>query len=345
MLAGAWQRLFLPRDARRARGRLATTGLQVVGNRLCLARVRQAPGAAPQLEALQPRTFESGQLSDAARALAQAGLLEGARVVFVLSAEQYDVHAIASPPPVPEDELAEALRWQMREVLSYPPDEAVFDFVHLPQPAGAAARPGVLAVAAPRRKIAHALSPLLTAGIEIEAVEIPEMAQRNLQSLAPLEGNCQAFLSFDSASCLLTVQFGDDLCFARRVPTSTGEGRDDPEPDRFAERVAGNVHRSFEVFEAQSSLPHVARLVVGPHPQAATIAQRIAERSGLETALFDPGNALGNSRIYPRDAESTAMDLLGALGGALRYPLASEAPAQGPGIDPRQWLRRDRKAA
>ena len=305
----------------------------------------------PTLELLRQFSAEAGAGTNAIRALAQQGFFTGARVVVTLPGGTYDTITVASPPAVPEEELRDALRWQMRGALSYPPEEAAFDFVRLPQATRgeteSASAPAMLVVAARRRDVAQTLAPFQAAGVQVDAVDIPEMAQRNLLRAGAKADACLGFLSFDNSSALLTVQLADELCFARRMQLP-GAGRlEEDEPEHIADRIATNVQRSLEVFARQSQMPDVASLVIGSHPHASLIARAIAEQAPVATTLFDPATAVAlgqNLQAELGGSTSMAPELQLALGAALRVD--DEAPEKTNGtLSLPAWLLPGKKAA
>src|SRR5450631_291787 len=285
-----------------------TVGVQVSGHRLAAVRLR-ALAPLPVVDAVRQYRIEPGKLGEAVRALAHGDFLAGARVAITLGAGKYETTTIPTAPAVPEDELRDALRWQLRGALAYPPEEANFDFVRLPQ-AGSAGPGGggnsgangaILIVSAQRREVALALAPFYAAGIEPDALDIPEMAQRNLLGAGAGMPNCRGFLSFDDTTSLLTVQLGDDLCFARRMQLPGAGAPAEDEPEHLADRIATNVQRSLEVFARQSSLPEVALVTVGTHAHASLIARAIREQAEVATALFDPAVVVANPQVLPAD--------------------------------------------
>lgn len=324
MLQGRWSsRLSLFAASRKGPG-AGTVGVHMGENRIAAVRLG-ATAPMPTLALLREFRVDPASSTSTIRALAQEEFFAGAQVFVSLPGGKYDTITIASPAAVPEEELRDALRWQMRGALSYPPEEAAFDFVRLPQASraetGSASAPALLIVAARRRDVAQALAPFQAAGIEVLAVDIPEMAQRNLLSARAKTDTCQGFLSFDDSSALLTVQLADELCFARRMQLP-GIGRlDDDEPEHTADRIATNVQRSLEVFARQSQMPDVASVVIGTHPHASLIARAITEQAAVATTLFDPAMAVAldqNVRFETSSAAPMTSEMMLALGTALR---------------------------
>jgi len=350
MLQGPWGSRLSLFAAGRKGTQPGTVGVHVGEKRLAAVRLC-ATSPLPTLELLRHSSVDSGGPTSTIRALAQEGFFASARVFVTLPGGKYDTITIAAPPAVPEEELRDALRWQMRGALSYPPEEAAFDFVRLPQASreetASASAPAILIVAARRRDVAQALAPFQAAGVEVNAIDIPEMAQRNLLGGGVEPDVCQGFLSFDDSSALLTVQLADELCFARRMQLP-GVGRpEEDEPEHTADRIATNVQRSLEVFARQSQMPEVVSVVIGTHPHASLIARAISEQAAVPTTLFDAATAVAleqNVRTELDGVTPRAPEMLLALGTALRSDEGIRSIANS-ALSLPAWLLPGKKAA
>ena len=298
----------------------ARIGLQFAGDRLLLARLHDVEGQL-QIETLRAVTAPSAQHAAELRRLKQEGVFRNARTHLLLAAGQYDVHQLAAPA-VPVEDLHDALRWQLRGALGYPPEEALLDFVSLPQPADAPARQSLLVATARRSVVAGLLAPLTTCALAVDAVDVPEFAQRNLAQLVfPADTSAHGWLAFDQDTCLLTVNCLGELAFARRMllPNAALNAESDADPvAHFIDRVVAQVQRSLDLFERQSGLPPLAQMVIGPHAQAPAIAVELGRRAGIPVRLAESIELLQRAASSGRDATGT----LAVLGAALRSPAA-----------------------
>ena len=341
MFESGWKSRLFARPGAAGAASGACVGVQIGKDHVAAVRLREG-ASLPVFEAARRLQWDGAGTTATVRTLSQEGIFAGARVVLSLPAGKYDVVSVPSPPSVPEEELRDALRWQMRNVLPYSPDEAAFDFVRLPQAEGAApgGAPAILVVAAQRREVAQSVAPFYAAGIEIDAVDIPEMIQRNL-----LAGGgdhvCRAFLSFDDDSSLLTVQLGDELCFSRRMQLPAVQMEE--EPEHVADRIATNVQRSLEVFARQSNLPEVVRIVVGVHPHATLVARAIAEQADIAATLFEPTGLVEGIADRAGEGAFAGAESVLALGAALRREGGSDASRRASPLA--AFLARFRKAA
>jgi MSHA biogenesis protein MshI len=314
----------------RARAARARVGLQIDERRFAVARLVAAPGARPVLEHVESLAADHALRTGALRRLVHAGLFRDAQVALALSAGQYELHPLPAPV-VPDEELRDAVRWQLRGVAAFTPEEATVDFARIPQPpapddgAAHAARPQLLVVAARAALVESAVRTLADSGVSATVVDVPEFAQRNLAQLGAGAG-CTAWLSFEADACLLTVQLDGELCFARRFQAQganlhvQADGSADSVTQYFVERVAVHTQRSLELFERQSGLPPVAQLWVAPHTCAPLLAATLAERTSVETHVFDVAAAFDIAVASTHDLALAQPnpDWLIAAGAALR---------------------------
>jgi MSHA biogenesis protein MshI len=299
-----------------------TVGVHFGHRSAALVRLRAiGPGGRPELEFVQRLAADPTRRADIVRRWSHAGRLRDARVLVSLAAGEYDLHQVQAPP-VPADELRDALRWQLRGVLTYPPEDAALDFVRVPAPEVAPGRAALLAITALKSNVNDAVAPLADAGVAIEAVDVPELGQRNLALLAGAgEGSC-AVVSFDEESCLLTVQVGVDLAFARRIQVNGMTLETSLETDHaiqyLADRVVTHVQRSLDLYERQSGLPAVSRLLVAPHRHAGMFVQQLTMRAGVVAEALEPNALLERGPDIPLESPEWHPESLAALGAALR---------------------------
>jgi len=332
MLQTNWLRMPSWRVLGRGRRAHRQVGLYRAASELVAARVR-LEGGSWTVEQLETADCITQRDEQAVAQILRTGIARQASVISVLAAEQYNTYPLPAPP-VPKAELREALRWKLREVLPYAPEDAAVDFVSLARAAEPNTAESLFAVAALRRNVAQAIAPLLAGGIDVQAVDIAEMAQRNLLNALPGSEPGRALLGLEDSSALLTAVHEGALCFARRIPLARLAGTEEEDPEHVAVRVATQVQRSLEVVERQTGLPAVRTVWVGPHAYCALIARCVAEQTGLDCPQLDIQAELQFSTPLPPMAPERAAGALIAIGAALRseYPQASASPTAQSGV-------------
>ncbi len=109
--------------------------------------------------------------------------LAGKKCVLVLPYEGYHTY-LMDAPPVSDDEIAEALPWQVKDYLDFPIEQATVDYIQLPK-LYKEAQAQLYAVVAKKYYVDKNVAWLKLLGLEIESVTIPELSIRNISSLLP----------------------------------------------------------------------------------------------------------------------------------------------------------------
>jgi MSHA biogenesis protein MshI len=337
MSEGTWLHRLSLRAFRRGGRASVQVGLHRTGTHLVAARVRRDPDAGDSVEQLESADFGIQREEQAIAQLIATGILRNAQVLLVLGADHYNTYPLPAPP-VPPAEVGEALRWKLRELLTYSPEDAVIDFVHLARAPDSSAVETLLAVAAPRRSVAQAMAPFLGAGVDLHAVDIAEMAQRNVLTRLPGADAGSALLGIEDSSALLTVVHRGAMCFARRIQIPRTLNNEEDDPEHVAARIATQVQRSLEVVERQSGLAPIRTVWIGPHPDCALIARCTAEHTALDCLQLDLAAELRFAATVREIAPRLAPGALIAIGAALRDEDAVPAnrpAAQSPALS---WL-------
>ncbi|GAB3409990.1 agglutinin biogenesis protein MshI [Massilia agilis] len=190
------------------------------------------------------------------------------RCSTLLAAGEYQLLTVDAPN-VPANELKTAVRWRLKDLLDFPPADATIDVLDIPLGAQAGARQRILFVVAARNTVIAARQKLFAdAKAGLTAIDIPEMAQRNLAALLEPDGRGLAMLSLDDDGGLFTVTYGGELYLSRRIdiPLANLVDADHDRRHQHFDRIALELQRSLDNFERQFSFISVSKLVLGPSP-------------------------------------------------------------------------------
>src|SRR3989442_3244069 len=97
----------------------------------------------------------------------------------LLRAGEYDLHLVEAPN-VPRAEMKSALRWKVKDMVTYSMDEATIDFLDIPlaEGGGDGRSQQLYAVLARNEIIQQRIRRFDEAGIPLAVIDIPETAQR-----------------------------------------------------------------------------------------------------------------------------------------------------------------------
>jgi MSHA biogenesis protein MshI len=235
----------------------------------------------------------------------------------LMAGDQYQLHYLDAPA-VPAAEVKAAVRWRVKDIIDYPVESAALDVLHIPVDPDAPAREAALYVVTARNEaIAACVRPFEESRVELGAVDIPDLAQRNLTALFEREGAAAALLAFYDQGGILTFTRGGELLLSRRIEVGLRELFDDAGSLREdeLERAALEAQRSLDRFDYQFPQVAVAKLMVAPVPREADLAARLGASLGIPVAQVDLADVIdfaAHAELERREAQSHYLPLLGA---------------------------------
>jgi MSHA biogenesis protein MshI len=237
----------------------------------------------------------------------------------LLAPDEYQI-LMVDAPNVPEEELRTAIRYRIKDSLSYRVDDATVDVLQIPGSKTSANRPQALyAVAASNDTIQKCIGLFESAKINLSVIDIPEMAQRNIAALFETPERGLALLTFDERGGLLTFTCDGELYLSRRLEITAGQLQDASESMRqqYLDRVELEVQRSLDYFDRQFHQISLNRLLVCA-PDGAGLVSLLLSSLGLPVEELDLSQVM-DVRAAPALLEKEFLiEALPALGAALR---------------------------
>ena len=294
------------------------------GEAVTLAHVLCSAGARPELRLLDNFTLENG-VGDALQRLRASRGLRRYACTTLMGEGEYNLSQLDAPN-VPKSERKEALRWALKDMVSFPLESACIDVLDVPNeglPPGRAA--SVLVVSAAESAVRARLAPFEAAKVELAAIDIPELAQRNVAALFEDENRGLALLRIDESGMMLTLTFRGELIAVRRGEMTSLQLNDGDEDQRrrVKERLVLEVQRSLDNFDRQYSHITVSRIVLALDPPVEGLAAVLAASTYLPVQEMDLSDVLDFTAVPEmKNPRLQARHLL-AIGAALR----DEVPA------------------
>lgn len=230
----------------------------------------------------------------------------------VLAPGEYHLLQIDAPP-VAASEMRQAAAWRVRDLIDFPLDQAVIDTFDPPDPVQRSTQ-RVNVVVAHRAVIAERIQQVESAGLSLDAIDIPELAQGQVSARLPDDGG-HALLALDEGDGLITVYRDGEQYLARTLDNGRATLAND-DTGRVAEAVVLEVQRSLDYFESTLAQPGLGMLYVFPPDD------RIVEFA--ESVQGNLGNvacrtfSLADLLVVEREPEAGDATLLRSLGAALR---------------------------
>ena len=245
--------------------------------------------------------------------------LDDSRFTTLLSSSEYQLMMVDAPN-VPVDELKTAIRWKIKDALSYHVDDATIDVLLIPTNKYGGDRPQSLyAVASSNETIRRRIGLFEKAKIDLSVIDIPEMAQRNVAALFEEEARGLAMLAFGDEGGLFTINCDGELFLARRIEITLGQLQDANESLRqqYLDRVELEVQRSLDYFDRQFQHIPVSRMLVSA-PDSLGLDKLLAENLGLRVEMLDLTQVMDIIAVPELSDCEYVCHALPALGAALR---------------------------
>lgn len=306
------------------KSRRAGAGFAVAisGNGVHFAQVKYVAGR-PQVVAYayhQMAGAKSAGVSSAALEKIRKGMKVGdVEFSTLLAPGEYQLLQVEAPN-VPQNEMKSAVRWSIKDMLSYHVDDATLDVFNIPANQTSGDRKKSIYVVAASNELIRKRSELFErAHINLRVIDIPEMAQRNIAALYEQDGRALALLAFDESGGLLTFTSGGELYLARRIEISIGQLQDANEALRqqYFDRLELEVQRSIDHFDRQFSHLTVQRFLLSV-PENTGLVEKLGKSLELKVERLDLSEAMDISEAPGLASDETQVYALHALGAALR---------------------------
>jgi MSHA biogenesis protein MshI len=244
--------------------------------------------------------------------------LEGLGCSYVLSPipGEYTITMIESPR-VPPEELAQAMKWHIRELISFPVEEAIIEAFELPYARARDNMKMAYAVVIRRSMLNDIEKIIRNVGLHLAVIDIPEMALRNLINFYPKSDKGNIVLQlYPNGGKIIWYRDGM-LCIARTI-----------ELDLKALAVAGAAPQTSIMeaiaLEIQRSLDYISSVFRQEPPSSILLAPTLLNISPIEQFL--KGNLtseivnldLKNILKFKDNIEVNQANVLLAVGGSLR---------------------------
>lgn len=300
--------------ARRKAGPQRSAGLFFDDSRITVASVDQAR----HLTVSYGERAYADQSLNYAFAKAEHANDKSAALTSVLPFGSYQLLQV-DLPDVPQAELKDAVKWQIRDLLDFPAEEAVIELFDIPEQSNPGKQRTAYAVAARKSMLQQHVDALHSAGLRPDAIDIPELCLRNVAALLPQDKEGVAMLYFAERKGMLIVSRQGRLYFIRHMSIGTDELADsDMAFDAASGKLSSvilDVKRSLDYYESHYDRRPVTELVLAPGPDLGSLPAMLRDQLGLNVTR------LGLAELFELQTDLPAErhgECLLAIGAALR---------------------------
>ncbi len=177
--------------------------------------------------------------------------LANAPTRVVLPLDQYQVFQLEQPDGLEDSELADALKWKLKDILDFSPSESVTDVFPFPDDAARGRGKLVNVVAARRSLLADLVSLVADTGLTLTHIDIAEMALRNLVSRLDTSGRGAALVYLRDRYGHMVICKGTTLYLSRRLDVTSDDLRDASSQEAAVQSLALETQRSMDYYESQ----------------------------------------------------------------------------------------------
>ncbi|MEX1033879.1 MAG: MSHA biogenesis protein MshI [Cellvibrionaceae bacterium] len=234
---------------------------------------------------------------------------------WVLTNSNYTL-LLVEAPKVPPEEMREAMRWRIKDLISFPVEQATLDIFALPDD-GTRGKQMLYVVVAERQCIQNTLDTARSAKITLKSIDIAELALRNIAELVSPDQRGLAIVRLRQGAGNVALIRQGKLYLSRQFDLKYNAGLLDDLPE---EALVLELQRSLDYYERQMGQgPPAHILFCGDNVSADKIGE------GIRASLPGEVSCLNLRRVLPgaEQCDEHLLQLcLGAIGGALRREAA-----------------------
>ena len=193
--------------------------------------------------------------------LVQELALEGTQCSYVLSPKDYNLHLVEAPN-VESEELRQAIRWKIKDLLDMKVEDAAIDVFKVPADAYRG-REMVYVVAALKSKIKNIVQTVTDSGLELAVIDIPELVMKNIATRFIPDDNGVAFMDLRKTGSTMNISRGGDMYLTRRINTQLEpDVMKSPEWESLKDRLVLEIQRSLDYYESQMGKGQITKIVI-----------------------------------------------------------------------------------
>lgn len=216
-------------------------------------------------------------------------------------------------PNVPDDELKEAVRWTLKDLVNTPVEDITLDIIHIPKSSDGENNQDYIYVAFAQNKfIAKLSNTLIDAKVNLKYIEARMMAQRNIANYLAVDGEGEALLTFSANGALLTFTHQGEICNARFIEIDVDK------TDGSFEKISLEIQRSLDGFESKFRNIFIKKLLVAPFDIREQFCAHLRESIYTKVETFELSDIFDFAPNVDLGDMSRQSSFLHVLGAALR---------------------------
>lgn len=209
----------------------------------------------------------NASLNDSIAGFVSQHKLEGCPVTLVLPPSQYSLLPITSAP-MSQAETRAAARWKIGDLIDFPANQAVIDVFEYPESGQRGTERKLYAVVTKTHDIEYYVNEMRESELVLNAIDIPELAIRNVVAGLPEDEQGVMVLNLMERSGLLVFVKQQEVYLARRFDLGFNDLMDN-DVERF-DAVVLELQRSLDFFESHFVQALPAKCLIFPPYKVST---------------------------------------------------------------------------
>ncbi|TAN65172.1 MAG: hypothetical protein EPN17_17425 [Methylobacter sp.] len=247
---------------------------------------------------------------------------------------EYDCHLVLTTdnyrrvnvetPAVADNEIIEALRWKINELIDFPVDKAIIDYYQAPMGVRSNSRKMLEVIASPIDLIKKQIEKCTKAGLRLKVIDIQETALRNLAVHTPENERGIALLYLQEFSGSLLIQKNTTIYVSRQFEIgykklSLAEPFSNNPSANAHNTLALEIQRSLDYVESYYGILHIPALVVIPlADNTHNLLDSLGSNLGIAVRAIDLSSLIDCDILMDGRTQSLCAPVIGAT---LRYAI------------------------
>lgn len=257
------------------------------------------------------------QWPDTLKELFSTYRLENYACHVLLNTEQYRSFGIEALQ-VDQQEMKQAVRWRIADMLDYPIEQALIDYYPLPKSNRANSTAMIEVISCNQSMIDPLLKICQRAGFKIKVIETQEMALRNLATLLPESERGVAILNLQASSGHIIIQLAGTLYLSRQIDLGYNRltiNNLNNAPLQLMEQdtLALEIQRSLDYVENYYGIPPISSLAVLLVPsQTESIVNYLMTHHGITARTLDLSAVIEGETMLTDALQNACAPVIGA---------------------------------
>ncbi|MDR3492176.1 MAG: hypothetical protein P4M12_09085 [Gammaproteobacteria bacterium] len=210
--------------------------------------------AKPELDFCVTVPYEADNLLSVLTDLVKQHKLEEVDCCWMLTPNLYQL-LLLEELPVSAGEFQAAIRWKVRDLLSFPVDDSVIDTFSIPLSKIPGSKATMMVVIAQASLLKPFALQIHASGMNLTKIDIPELGFRNISSLYEKDEASTALIYIQEKNTSVIISRQKTLYLSRRIEWGLdllfSQPAEEEQSNHYLDVIALEIQRSFDYYQSQ----------------------------------------------------------------------------------------------